>query len=121
MIRSATILLFLVLISCSDAQKHDQIIEQEKMTEVIRDIILAETYVDFFLKKDTTVNKDTLLKREIDKVLSLHKTDVQTFSASYRYYKNHPELFKVIVDSASAWFTKDKSTLFQKTDRSPVK
>lgn len=112
MIRFILILLFITTISCSEeGGKSAVVIEKEKMTEVIRDITLAETYVDMYLKKDTTIKKDTLLKREIEKVLTLHKIDVHTFSASYRYYKNHPDLFKVIIDSASAWFSKDRTSL----------
>lgn len=112
MTRYITLFVCLVFIACTnDNDKNDVIIEKDKMTEVIRDITLAETYVDYFLKKDTTVNKDTLLKREIEKVLTIHKIDVKTFSASYRYYKNHPDLFKVVVDSASAWFSKDRTSL----------
>lgn len=110
MIRYILLFVCLVFISCSnDNDKSGVIIEKDKMTEVIRDITLAETYVDLYLKKDTLVNKDTLLKREIEKVLAIHKIDVKTFSASYRYYKNQPDLFKVVVDSASAWFTKDRT------------
>ncbi|MFN5423076.1 MAG: DUF4296 domain-containing protein [bacterium] len=117
MIRFITIVICIGFFSCSsEGKKPNEIIEKEKMTEVIRDITLAETYVDFYLKKDTTISKDTLLKREIEKVLTLHKIDVPTFSSSYTYYKNHPEQFKIIVDSASAWFTKDKTSLFQKSN-----
>lgn len=111
MTRFFSVLILLVLISCNnESKKKEIIIEKEKMTDVIRDVTLAETYVEYFLKKDTSINKDTLLKREIEKVLSIHKIDVQTFSASYRYYKYHPELFKDIVDSANAWFKKDRTS-----------
>lgn len=111
MTRFFSVLILMVLISChSESKKKEIIIEKEKMTDVIRDVTLAETYVDFFLKKDTSINKDTLLKREIEKVLSFHNIDVKTFSASYRFYKNNPELFKEIVDSASAWFKKDRTS-----------
>lgn len=112
MIRYIPLFVCLVFISCTNVNdKTGVIIEKDKMAEVIRDITLAETYVDFFLKKDTTIKKDTLLKREIEKVLTLHNIDVKTFSASYRYYKNQPDIFKLIVDSASAWFSKDRTSL----------
>ena len=105
MTRQIIIIILLGLISCNRAsEKAARILEQDRMKDIISDITLAETYVEFFLNKDTTLSKDTLLKREIEKVLAFHKTDVKTFSSSYKYYKSHPELFKLIIDSASTTF-----------------
>ena len=115
MIRFLTLCIFFVVISCNDQlSKSDVIIEENEMSDVMRDIILAETYVQSYLSKDTTLNKDSLLRSQIELVLTLHKTDAQTFSTSYRYYMNHPDLFKIVIDSASNRFTKDREALLHK-------
>lgn len=87
------------------------------MTEVFRDILLAESYVESYLSKDTTLNKDTLLRREIDLVLRLHKVDAKVFSRSYRYYKEHPDLFKLLMDSASSRFSTEKESVHQRFNK----
>ena len=115
MIRILFLCIILFFSSCSSQQdKSSAIIEKNEMTELFRDILLAEGYVESYLSKDTTLNKDTLLRREIDLVLRLHKVDAKTFSRSYRYYKGHPDVFKLLMDSASSRFSKDKEDAHQK-------
>jgi hypothetical protein len=44
----------------------------------------------------------------MDLVLALHKIDAKTFSKNYKYYKDHPDLFKLVMDSASSRLSKEK-------------
>ena len=109
MIRFLFFCVIVFLNSCSSQRnKSDAILESHEMTEVFRDILLAESYVESYLSKDTTLNKDTLLRREMDLVLALHKIDAKTFSKNYKYYKDHPDLFKLVMDSASSRLSKEK-------------
>ena len=109
MIRFLFLCVILFFSSCSSQTEHSgAILEKNEMTEIFRDILLAESYVETYLSKDTTLNKDTLLRKEMDLVLALHKIDAKTFSKNYKYYKDHPDLFKLVMDSASSRFSKEK-------------
>jgi hypothetical protein len=72
------------------------------MADIIVDISLAESFTEMFIMKDSSLVKDSVLKKEISKVLALHNTTIELFSTSYAYYSKHPGVFKVMMDSASA-------------------
>ena len=80
----------------------DNFIQQDKMADIIVDISLAESFTEMFIMKDSSLVKDSVLKKEISKVLALHNTTIELFSTSYAYYSKHPGVFKVMMDSASA-------------------
>lgn len=115
MIRIFIISIFLLLSGCSSLPENTgAVIHKDTMAAVLRDILLAEGYVESYLIQDTSLKKDTLLKQEIDLVLKLHNLDANSFSTSYRYYKNHPDLFKLVIDSASVRFSKEKEKVLDK-------
>ncbi len=95
---------FLCLEACStdNSTVPDNIIQQDKMADIIVDISLAESFTEMFIMKDSSLVKDSVLKNEISKVLALHKISIPSFSTSYNYYSKHPSVFKVMMDSASA-------------------
>lgn len=98
-------LFFLVFIlfqfSCNDSSK-DNIIDPDKMADILLDISLAEGYTETFLLKDTSLSKDSVYQKEINKALQFHNTTPSLFSRSYTYYTNRPLKFKEILDSSSA-------------------
>lgn len=99
---------FFCLLSCNNSDKiPDNVIDQEKMGIIIYDITMAEGNIEVNSFKDTTLNKDSMLLIEMDKVLAIHKVSQKDFTDSYQFYKSHPEIFKVVTD-----------TLFDRTQRS---
>jgi hypothetical protein len=67
------IVLYSLASSCfsKDGDK-EQILNEDKMANVLYDVLLAESFVESYLMKDTTLNKDSLLKVEMDKVLKVY-------------------------------------------------
>ena len=105
--------LFIVMLesSCSKGNKvPDDIIEQEKMGVILFEIAMSEGYLENYTFKDTTVNRDSFLTVELDKVLAIHKVSQKEFLEAYKFYKSSPELFKVMTD-----------TVYNRTQRSPEK
>ena len=89
--------------SCmGDQYGSSSILDQDKMADVLNDMALAEGFAESYLFRDTLQSKDTMVQRELDKVLQLHKISVEQFSKSFHYYKTHPEEFKILVDTANA-------------------
>ena len=101
--------------SCSDSDKiPDHILTQEKMSEVFSDITLAEGYVEAYFTSDSLRIKDSVLHQEIDKVLLIHDIDQSKFRESYDYYRMHPTLFKVVIDTAYARAQRSRDKLYNR-------
>lgn len=87
--------------SCNLNADNISVIPQNEMADVLNDIALAEGFVESYIYKDSTVNKDSAVQAEIDKVLQLRKITPELFSKSYKYYRSNPDEFKIIVDTAN--------------------
>ncbi len=78
------------------------IIQQKKMQAVLWDMMRADQFLgDFILKKDSTLNKKTESIKLYRKVFAIHQISKEQFVKSFSFYKSHPALFKVIMDSLS--------------------
>ena len=108
----AWFLLFLLLFnSCSKVNKVPaEIIGQEKMGTILFEIAMSEGYLENYTFRDTTVNRDSFLTLELDKVLAIHKVSQKEFLEAYSYYKSNPVIFKAITD-----------TVYNRTQRTPEK
>jgi hypothetical protein len=95
------------------------ILDEDKMADLLNEIALAEGFAESYLFRDTLQSKDTLVQRELDKVLKLHHISVEQFSESYHYYKTHPEEFKVLVDSANARAARNREQSYNKRKVNP--
>jgi len=107
-----------VFFSCSSNKDgNNEILNQDKMASVLYDVLLAESYVESYLMKDTTLSKDSLLKVEMDKVLKVYGISSKTFSESYLFYKKHPILLESVMDSAHERAVRGRTEIF--TRRTP--
>jgi hypothetical protein len=105
--------LYSMALSCSsDVEDKEQILNQDKMANVLYDVLLAESYVESYLFKDTVLNKDSLLKIEMDKVLKVYGISSSSFSKSYLYYKAHPLQLETVLDSAHERAVRGRSDVF---------
>ena len=103
----------LFLISCaSDFDIPSNIIEPNAMADILVDISIAEGFSESFLFKDTLSKRDSMLKKEISKVLQLHKITPTEFSKSYKFYSSRPNTYKIVMDSANARIIRGKEREF---------
>ena len=106
-------LLYTVALSCSSkVGDKEQILNEDKMANVLYDALLAESFVESYLMKDTTLSKDSLLKVEMDKVLKVYGISSTDFSKSYLYYKAHPIQLETILDSAHERAVRGRTEIF---------
>ncbi|MFZ9588518.1 MAG: DUF4296 domain-containing protein [Chitinophagaceae bacterium] len=102
-----------IIISCTGSKEHKQeILDQDKMANVMYDVLLAESFVESYLMKDTTLDKDSLLKVEMDKVLKVYGITSKIFSESYLYYKAHPVQLETVMDSAHERAVRGRTDIF---------
>ena len=78
------------------------IIPQKKMQAVVWDMMRADQFLtDYVLPKDTSLDKRTERTRLYSQVFAIHQISKEQYEKSFSYYKTHPALFKIIMDSLS--------------------
>jgi Domain of unknown function (DUF4296) len=104
--KKLTVLFFIIIFSCSDKNKISKdILPKEKMQEVLWGMICAGEYLDgYVLKKDSIdgVIEKTKIYNQVFRVYHITK---EGFDKSYKYYKEHPDMMKEILDSLSKRLT----------------
>src|SRR5580765_3099757 len=96
------LLFFLLLFIFACSSKHDipsGILPRPKMQAILLDMLRADEFVLNFERKDTArsvTDKSTLLYEE---VFRIHQTTKSQFEKSITFYSQHPDLFKIILDS----------------------
>lgn len=102
------------LYSCKEAGNRSSLIKENEMSDIINDLSLAEAYVETYLMRDTSLHKDSLLKKEMQKVFKIHQVEEEQFSRSYGFYLKHPDLFKIIIDSANDRASRSRDRAYMK-------
>ena len=78
------------------------IIPQKKMQAIVWDMMRADQFLtDFVLSKDSSLDKRTESIKLYTKVFAIHQISKEQYEESFSFYKTHPALFKVIMDSLS--------------------
>lgn len=78
------------------------ILQQEKMENVLWDMMRADQFLlTYVLSKDTTKKKETESRKLYSQIFQLHTITEKQFSESFSWYKAHPVLLAVIMDSIS--------------------
>ena len=108
-------LLLIVVCLCSCWQTkpgHNGILSVDSMKAVMWDMVQVDEFASVYVKKDTTRNLQKETNILYQKVFALHKTDSSHFFKSFNYYKQHPEQYKVLVDSLAALATRERDNRF---------
>jgi hypothetical protein len=78
------------------------ILSPKEMQAVMWDMLRADQFLtSFVFNKDSTLNKTTESIKYYQQVFSIHQISEEEFQKSFSYYKAHPSLFKIIMDSLS--------------------
>ena len=91
--------------SCKDSIPSG-IIEQNKMQEILWDVLRADALAQQIPKTDSAKsmpNESLKLTRE---VFLIHNITEEQFEKSYSYYTHHPDMMRAILDSLNAQKTK---------------
>ncbi len=95
MIRLLTVFLFM---ACNNNLPQN-ILKPEKMQQVLFDILQADELVNVKYSADTSLNRLSQSVELYQAVFKIHNISADNFKRSFRYYQNHPELLKPILDS----------------------
>lgn len=104
--------LILLAVSCSRNVPRN-IIDQDKMQDVLTDVLLAEGFTENFLLLDTSKKRDEWLAGEYSKVMTIHQITQDQFRRSLDYYKSKPDVFKVIIDTVNQRGMRNRDESYQ--------
>ncbi|MEY4111185.1 MAG: hypothetical protein RLZZ46_1541 [Bacteroidota bacterium] len=76
-----------------------KVLEPEKMQDVLSDMLLAEGFTENFLILDSSKTREEWFSQEYSRVMAIHKISQEDFRNSLNFYKKHPDVFKIIVDT----------------------
>jgi hypothetical protein len=110
---SGLIILLLLAVSCGRNDVPKGILPPEKFEDVLKDVLLAESFAESYLVVDTTKKLKDWYVRELDKVIAIHKVSQKELLASIDYYKTQPDRFKVIMDSVNNRAIREKDRIFK--------
>ena len=78
------------------------VLPQKEMQTVLWDMMRVDQYLtDYVLPHDSALDKKAETIRLYQQVFSIHKITEEEFQRSFSFYKSHPALLKVIMDSIS--------------------
>jgi hypothetical protein len=110
----ASLCLMATFLSCSRSREvPSDLIPRERMGRILYDIGLAEGAVETEYYRDSSRNKDSILRSQLDKVMAVHGTSRAEFRRSYEFYKGNPHILKEVVDTLQARAQRNQQRMFQ--------
>lgn len=90
------------LFSCTDKDKIPKdILPKEKMQAVLWSMISAGEFLNSYIVNKDSVDKVAESSKIYGQVFQVHHITKEEFDKSYLYYREHPDLMKVVLDSLS--------------------
>ena len=108
---------FIFLVSCKDKnQIPKDVLPKEKMQEVLWSMINAGEFLNGYILNKDSVDRVAESSKIYGQVFQVHHITKEEFDKSYSYYREHPELMKVILDSLSKKQTYTVEKFQKRTD-----
>lgn len=104
----------MIALSCSSDRVPKNVIQPEEMKMILYDLFRSEEAATK-LKLDSSIN--TFTNRQLvmyNNVFAIHHIGKDAFYKSYRYYEEHPDLHKELMDSLSAFAGREKIKSYQR-------
>ncbi|MEO8567502.1 MAG: DUF4296 domain-containing protein [Ginsengibacter sp.] len=109
------IILISFLFSCADKNKPPSgIIPPKEMSEIMWDVIRAQTLANEIARKDSSINVESQTEVLTKKVFEIHRTTSFSFDKSYEWYTSHPDVLRLMFDSL--YTQKQRANDLQKRD-----
>lgn len=108
------VFLLLGMISCTEKNAvPDGVIPPSKMEKVLWDMMLADRFSTLYILKDSAkLDEKAETFKMYDRVFQVHGVDKETFTKSFRYYMERPDLTKIIMDSISQQAARKRSEVY---------
>jgi len=107
------VFLSVCIFSCSTDKMPSTIIPSDEMGSILFDINMAEEFVNAYVARDTSKNKNVEINKEYQKIFLMHNVTEKQFAESYDFYKTHTELYKTMMDTLNARAQRKRSQIYQ--------
>lgn len=115
--RTGLLILFasLILAGCKSRNKiPGNILPQAKMQAVMWDMIRTDQFLnDFVLNAGSSADRKTESIKLYRQILSIHHISREEFQQSFSFYRSHPALLKIVLDSLSANSNKAPTEIYK--------
>jgi hypothetical protein len=113
-IRSYIVLAVVSLLAgCSRNKVPANIIQQHEMGNILFEITMAEEFVNAYVAKDSSKNREAEIQKEYQKIFLLHEITEAQFKESYDFYRSHTGIFKTMMDSLNARAQRKRNEIYQ--------
>ena len=102
-----------LLTGCSQNKIPTGIIQPHEMGNMLFEITMAEEFVNSFVAKDSSKNKEAEIQKEYQKIFLLHEVTEAQFKESYDFYRSHTGIFKTMMDSLNARAQRKRNEVYQ--------
>lgn len=102
--------LFCLMMFCSMACNNSRAkkIPINNMKKIMWDMVCADELYAQALAKDSTLKKNKENIRLYEQVFAANNISKEAFYSGYRYYQEHPDEFKVLIDSVQSYGSTQK-------------
>jgi len=97
--------------ACNSKKLPSDVIEPERMKLIVWDVLRADEYAADQFHSDSSKSMRKHLSADYANVFAVHKINSNTFYNSYKYYRAHPFLHKILMDSVYAYGTRQRAKL----------
>ena len=88
------------------------ILSINEMKQVMWNMIQVDEFAASYIGKDSTLDLKKETGKLYQKVFVLHKIDSAHFFKSFKYYKEHPDDYKILLDSLTAFGIRERENRF---------
>ena len=109
------IFLLLCFFTFSCKQKNSipsSVLPAEEMEKILFEANMAEEFVNSYVMRDRSKNKETEIRKEYAKIFFMHGITEEQFKKSYDFYRSHPDIYKVLMDSLDAKSQRKRSEAY---------
>lgn len=104
---------WLFLASCGRQDEiPEDVLPTERMGSILFDISMAEAFLENYVFRDSTVRRDSALHMQLETVLLANRISPESFRRSYAWYKQHPAVLRVVVDTVYARSQRSQEKLY---------
>lgn len=94
-----TVCIAIIFASCSSSPVRGGLLAFGKMKEVLFDLAQVDEYINNFVVKDSTAIIRLKRSTMYEQVFRMNTTTRKEFFDSYKYYQEHPDLHRELMDS----------------------
>lgn len=108
------------LLVCFSSCTQFKTIPINNMKVIMWDMACAdEWYVEKY-SRDSTLKKNKENIRLYEQVFATHKISKEQFYSSYKYYQEHADLYKILIDSVQFYASRERNKPIKFAPTSPV-